>query len=72
MINLGNLLNDEWGRIEEVPFTYRRTLAGAIFDPVTHQYGYVFNGQTLDGVPTVADETSQSRWQAKLGVTIKF
>ncbi len=72
MINLGNLLNDEWGLINEVPFTYRRTIAGAIFDPVTNQYGYVFNGQTLDGVPTVADETSQSRWQAKLGVTIKF
>ena len=58
--------------MEEVPFTYRRTVAGAIFDPVTNQYGYVFNGQTLDGLPQVADDTSTSRWQAKLGITIKF
>ncbi len=72
MINLANLLNDEWGRIEEVPFTYRRTVAGATYDAVNNQYVYVFNGQTLDGVPIVADETSQSRWQAKLGMTIKF
>lgn len=72
MINFANLLNDQWGLVEEVPFTYRRTVAGAIFDPATNQYGYVFNGQTLDGVPTVADDTSTSRWQAKLGITIKF
>ena len=72
LINLGNLLNDEWGLLQEVPFTYRRTVAGTTYDPATNQYVYVFNGQTLDGVPTVADETSQSRWQAKLGVTLKF
>jgi hypothetical protein len=72
VINFANLINDEWGIVEEVPFTYRRTIAGAIFDPVTNQYGYVFNGQTLDGLPQVADDTSTSRWQAKLGITIKF
>lgn len=72
MINFANLLNDEWGLIEEVPFTYRRSIAGASYDPATNQYVYVFNGQTLDGVPTVADDTSQSRWQAKIGMSIKF
>jgi hypothetical protein len=72
MINLANLLNDEWGLIEEVPFTYRRTVAGTTYDAAANQYVYVFNGQTLDGVPTVADETAQSRWQAKIGMTIKF
>lgn len=76
LINLGNLLNDEWGRIEEVPFTYRRAVAGTIYDSAGNggqgQYVYVFNSNTLDGIPTVADETSQSRWQAKLGVTLKF
>jgi hypothetical protein len=55
-----------------VPFTYRRTVAGTTYDAATNQYVYTFSGQTLDGVPTVADETSQSRWQAKLGMTIKF
>lgn len=72
VINLGNLLNDEWGLVEEVPFTYRRTVAGTMFDAATNQYVYVFNGQTLDGVPTVGDDTSTSRWQAKIGMTIKF
>ena len=72
VINLANLVDDSWGIVEEVPFTYRRTVAGAIFDPVTNQYGYVFNGATLDGLPQVADDTSTSRWQAKLGITIKF
>lgn len=72
LINLMNLLNDEWGRIEEVPFTYRRTVAGAAYDAVSNQYVYAFNGNTLAGVPVVADETSQSRWQAKFGLTVKF
>jgi THO complex subunit 4 len=31
-----------------------------------------YNGATLDGLPQVADDTSTSRWQAKLGITIKF
>ena len=36
------------------------------------QYIYTFNGNTLDGVPTVADDTQASRWQGKLGIRIKF
>lgn len=71
-INFANLLNKDWGLVEEVPFTYRRTVAGAIYDTTTNQYAYVFNGNTLSGVPTVADDTNTSRWQAKVGVTIKF
>lgn len=72
LINVANLLNDEWGRIEEVPFTYRRSVAGTTYDPATNQYVYVFNAATLDGVPVVGDETSQSRWQAKLGFKVSF
>lgn len=71
-INFANLLDKKWGLVEEVPFTYRRTVAGAIFDATTNQYAYLFNANTLSGVPTVADDTSTSRWQAKLGITIKF
>ncbi|HUR59726.1 MAG TPA: TonB-dependent receptor [Opitutaceae bacterium] len=76
MINFANLFNDSWGIVEEVPFTYRRQVAGAVYDPAGNggrgQYVYVFNSNTLDGVPIVADDTSTSRWQAKLGVRIKF
>lgn len=76
MINLANLFNDKWGLLEEVPFTYRRAVAGAGFDPAGNggagQYVYVFNANTLGGVPIVADDTQSSRWQAKFGIRIKF
>ncbi|MBI5766967.1 MAG: TonB-dependent receptor [Verrucomicrobia bacterium] len=72
MVNLFNLLNDEWGHLDEVPFTYRRAVAGTGYDAATNQYVYVFNGSTLGGITPVADETQASRWQAKLGVRIKF
>jgi hypothetical protein len=76
MINLANLLDKDWGIVEEVPFAYRRQVAGAIFDPAGNggqgQYAYVFNSNTLDGVPVVAGDNTTSRWQAKVGVRLKF
>jgi hypothetical protein len=72
IINFANLFNDNWGLLNEVPFTYKRRLAGTSYDPATNQYLYRFNSNTLDGVPTVADETQSSRWQAKLGMRIRF
>ncbi|MEO6246923.1 MAG: hypothetical protein ABIQ12_15965, partial [Opitutaceae bacterium] len=76
VINLANLFDKDWGIVEEVPFAYRRQVAGAIFDPAANggqgQYGYVFNSNTLDGVPITAGDTSTSRWQSKLGIRVKF
>ncbi len=72
IVNLFNLLNDEWGLLDEVPFSYKRRVAGTQFDAATNQYLYTFNANTLDGVPTVADDTQASRWQMKLGVRIRF
>jgi hypothetical protein len=76
MMNLANLFNDKWGLLEEVDFAYKRTVAGAIYDPAGNggqgQYGYVFNGNTISNVPTVANETQASRWQGKLGIRIIF
>jgi hypothetical protein len=72
LMNLGNLLNDNWGLLEEVPFTYKRSIAGATYDPATNKYGYVFNGNTSTGLPIVADDTQSSRWQAKVGMRIRF
>lgn len=76
LINLANLLDKDWGIVEEVPFAYRRQVAGAIFDPAGNggqgQYAYVFNSNTLDGVPITAGDNSTSRWQAKLGVRVRF
>lgn len=76
IINLANLFNKDWGIVEEVPFAYRRQIAGAIFDPAGNggqgQYGYVFNSNTLDGVPITAGDNSTSRWQSKFGIRVKF
>ena len=76
LINLANLIDDSWGLLEEVPFNYKRTVAGAIYDPAGNggqgQYGYVFNGNTVAGLPTVADETQSSRWQGKFGIRVRF
>jgi hypothetical protein len=76
MINLANLFNDSWGLAEEVPFTYKRRVAGAGYDPTANggqgQYVYVFNGNTLDGLPIIADDTQASRWQGKLGIRVRF
>ena len=76
IINFANLFDDSWGLLEEVPFSFKRTVAGAIYDPAGNggqgQYGHLFNGNMLDGISTVADDTQASRWQAKLGVRIRF
>ena len=76
LINIANLINKDWGHVEEVVFSYRRKVVGAAYDPTgdggNGQYLYVFNGNTLDGTPKIADETQASRWQAKLGIRLKF
>jgi len=76
IINFANLIDSEWGIVEEVPFSYRRQVAGAIYDAAANggqgQYAYLFNGNTLDGVPIVSSDTSTSRWQAKFGIRVKF
>jgi hypothetical protein len=67
ILNLGNLLNDDWGRVEAVGFPYGLTVANASYDPFTNQYLYRFTGaksQTLQPGP--------SRWQLQGGVRIKF
>jgi hypothetical protein len=76
VINFANLFNKKWGIVEEVPFSYRRQVAGAIYDATGNsgsgQYVYLFNSNTLDGVPKVADETPASRWQVQVGARVKF
>lgn len=76
VINFANFFDDSWGIVEEVVFAYRRQVAGTTYDPAANggqgQYVYTFNADTLDGVPTVADETSASRWQIQIGARVKF
>ncbi|HVU35446.1 MAG TPA: TonB-dependent receptor [Opitutaceae bacterium] len=76
IINLGNLLNSKWGLVDEVPFSYKRAVAGATYnaagDGGKGQWNYTFNSGTLDGVPTVANDFPVSRWQVQAGVLLRF
>ncbi len=71
-INFGNLLNKKWGLLEEVPFSYKRAVAGATLDTATNQYVYTFTSTTLNTVPTVARDTPESRWQVQIGAKLRF
>ena len=76
ILNLVNILNDSWGQDAEVPFSYRRAVAGATFNAAGNGgrgvWNYTFNSGTLDGVPVVANDTPISRWQVQTGLRIKF
>jgi len=76
VLNFANLFNDEWGIQEEVPFSFRRAVAATTFNPAGNggqgAWNYVFNTTTLNGVPVTADDTPISRWQAQVGMRIKF
>jgi hypothetical protein len=73
LLNVGNLLNDKWGLIRELPFSYKRGVAGTTYDATTGQYVYTFTPSTLDPVPITTDGTSSnSRWQLQVGMRVRF
>ena len=72
ILNVGNMLNHKWGLVSEVPFSYKRAVAGTTYDAVNQQYVYTFTPTTLNPVPTVADSTPASRWQLQVGMRIRF
>jgi hypothetical protein len=73
ILNFANLLNKKWGLLEEVPFSYKRAVAGASIDPAfPNQYTYTFTSTTLNPVPITARDTPESRWQIEAGMRLKF
>lgn len=72
LINFANLLDSDWGILEEVPFSYRRAVAGTTFDTATNQYVYNFTSSTLNPVPVVVNQFPVSRWQVQAGVRLRF
>lgn len=76
ILNFANLFDSDWGIQEEVPFSYRRAVAGTTLNPTANngkgQWNYTFTSNTLNGVPVTVDETPVSRWQAQIGMRIKF
>ncbi len=70
ILNVGNLLNDEWGITREIPFAYRRAAPAASFDPATNRYIYSYT--RADEINVVANEFPVSRWQFQVGARLKF
>ena len=70
ILNFGNLLNEDWGRIEEYGFPFNRGVVefGGI-DPATGKYVYRFN--TPDST-FFRDRTGESRWSAQVTFRYRF
>ena len=70
ILNVGNLIDKEWGQIDEVPFPLTRGVVeyGGI-DPATGRYVYRFN--TPDP-STIYDDRGVSRWAVQVGFRYKF
>jgi outer membrane receptor for ferrienterochelin and colicin len=85
ILNFWNLIDDNWGLQREVPFSYRRAVAGATYNAAGNgglgSWAYTFNpgnnaaitgAQTLDTVPVTVNDTPISRWQAQVGIRLRF
>jgi outer membrane receptor for ferrienterochelin and colicin len=76
VLNIANWFDDSWGIQEEIPFSYRRSVVGATYDKAGNggqgAWKYTFTGTTYSGIPVTANEHPVSRWQAELGMRIKF
>ncbi len=67
VLNLANLLNDNWGRQYAVSFPYALAVANASYDPAANQYVYSFSGVKAQSLVA-----SRSRWQMQGGARLKF
>ena len=78
LINVGNMLNNDWGRTIETEFPLRRNAAAVGFDSAANagagQYVYAFDpastSHTLPGTTTTAQQASV--WQVQVGMRIRF
>jgi hypothetical protein len=72
ILNVGNLLNKDWGRIEEVGFPFGKGIATfAGVDPATGKYRYTFNEANIRDT-SLRDNRGESRWAVQLGFRYKF
>ncbi|MEL8056114.1 MAG: cell envelope biogenesis protein OmpA, partial [Pseudomonadota bacterium] len=66
--NLGNLLNDDWGRVERTRYEYERDVVSARI--VNGQYEY-FDLNSESSIENL-EVLSQSVWQIQFGVKYEF
>lgn len=70
--NVGNLINNDWGRIEEVGFPFGQGIVNFRgIDQATGQYRYDFNEANIRDL-TLRDNVGESRWSAQLGFRYNF
>ncbi|MCD9045887.1 TonB-dependent receptor [Luteimonas sp. MHLX1A] len=77
IMNFGNLLNKDWGHINDYGFFATRRVANyAGIDPATGKYIYNFTGRTdnesLQEVNNDGVNTAVSRWSVMLGLRYRF
>jgi hypothetical protein len=75
-LNVINFFSKESGLLPEVPFAYKRAVAGATYDPTGNsgkgQWVYTYNSSTFDTVPVTTNDSPVSRWQIQLGARVSF
>jgi len=70
VLNIGNLINKDWGRVEEIGFPGMRGVVeyGGI-DAATGKYVYRFNNPDA---PNIYDDKGISRWALQVGLRYEF
>lgn len=66
--NLGNLINDEWGILEEVGFPRSLNIVDADYDAAANQYIF----QSFSETSVARRQTDASLWEVRVGVKYKF
>ena len=77
IMNIGNLINKDWGLIDDYGFFSTRRVANyAGIDPATGKYVYNFTGSTDNpGIQENNNDkgnTAVSRWSVMFGIKYKF
>jgi outer membrane receptor for ferrienterochelin and colicin len=70
--NLGNLLNDDWGRVEQVFFPFNYTAVDEVSINANGQYVYSSFDDFEDAVTPASVFSEPSVYKIQLGVTFKF
>lgn len=69
ILNIGNMLNEDWGRIEEIGFPLNRSFVN--FVGVDAQGRYIYDMGNPEQY-NVRDRTGESRWALQVGFRYKF
>ena len=70
--NLGNLLNDDWGRVEQVFFPFNFTAVDEVSINANGQYVYSSFDDFEDGINPAAFQAQPSVYKIQFGLTFQF